>query len=111
MALRTFARALDSGSGYWCSAGHHAADQAVSWTGALNVRRKVIGLKINWAYSPGTLAHRPFFLCSLVVRLRVLLSSKSSLHARVALPIHLAPVGEVKILTSPDGANFEEREI
>lgn len=62
------ARALDSGSGYWCSAGHHAADQAVSWTGALNVRRKVIGLKINWAYSPG----------------------------------------EVKILTSPDGANFEE---
>jgi len=62
------ARAVDSGSGYWCSAGHHAADQAVSWTGRLNVRRKAIGLKINWAYAPG----------------------------------------EVKILTSPDGANFEE---
>jgi len=61
-------RAVDSGSGYWCSAGNHAADQTVSWSGVLDVRRKAIGLKINWAYSPG----------------------------------------EVKILTSPDGANFEE---
>jgi len=61
-------RALDSGSGYWCSAGSHAADQVVSWTGTLDARRKAIGLKISWAYGPG----------------------------------------EVKVLTSPDGGNFEE---
>ena len=40
----------------------------MTWTGILNSRRSALGLKIDWAYSPG----------------------------------------EIKILTSSDGANFEE---
>eukprot|EP00746_Dinoflagellata_sp_MGD_P144045 gnl/MRDRNA2_/MRDRNA2_76813_c0_seq1.p1 gnl/MRDRNA2_/MRDRNA2_76813_c0~~gnl/MRDRNA2_/MRDRNA2_76813_c0_seq1.p1 ORF type:complete len:419 (+),score=92.09 gnl/MRDRNA2_/MRDRNA2_76813_c0_seq1:103-1359(+) len=60
--------ALYPGSGYWCSSGRHDEDEVVSWTGRLASRRKVRGIKINWAYTPG----------------------------------------EFKILTSPDGANFEE---
>jgi hypothetical protein len=51
-----------------CSAGGHGKAQTVTWTGVLNSRRTALGLKIDWAYSPG----------------------------------------EVKILTSSDGANFEE---
>ena len=51
-----------------CSSGGHGKAQTVTWTGILNSRRSALGLKIDWAYSPG----------------------------------------EVKILTSSDGANFEE---
>ena len=51
-----------------CSGGGHGKAQTVTWTGLLNSRRTALGLKIDWAYSPG----------------------------------------EVKILTSSDGANFEE---
>ena len=51
-----------------CSGGGHGKAQTVTWTGLLNSRRSALGLKIDWAYSPG----------------------------------------EVKILTSSDGANFEE---
>ena len=51
-----------------CSAGSSGKMQTVTWTGVLNSRRSALGLKIDWAYSPG----------------------------------------EVKILTSSDGANFEE---
>lgn len=51
-----------------CSSGGHGKSQTVTWTGILNSRRSALGLKIDWAYSPG----------------------------------------EVKILTSSDGANFEE---
>jgi hypothetical protein len=51
-----------------CSGGGHGKAQTVTWTGVLNSRRSALGLKIDWAYSPG----------------------------------------EVKILTSSDGANFEE---
>jgi hypothetical protein len=64
----TAQQALSGGSGYWCSAGGHGKAQTVTWTGVLNSRRTALGLKIDWAYSPG----------------------------------------EVKILTSSDGANFEE---
>lgn len=60
--------ALYPGSGYWCSSGRSTEDEVITWTGRLVGRRKVRGIKINWAYSPG----------------------------------------EFKILTSPDGANFEE---
>ena len=79
-------QALSGGSGYWwvcgcyccgrgpqlvcgrCSSGSHATGQSVTWTGVVNSRRLALGVKIDWAYSPG----------------------------------------EVKILTSSDGANFEE---
>lgn len=62
------ARAANRGSGYWCSAGSHDAAKSVTWTGVLNVRRKAVGVKINWAYGPG----------------------------------------QVKVLVSSDGGNFEE---
>lgn len=64
----TAQQVLSGGSGYWCSSGGHGKAQTVTWTGILNSRRSAMGLKIDWAYSPG----------------------------------------EVKILTSSDGANFEE---
>ena len=51
-----------------CSSGSHGAGQTVTWAGVLNSRRQALGVKIDWAYSPG----------------------------------------EVKILTSSDGSNFEE---
>jgi hypothetical protein len=51
-----------------CSSGSHGAGQSVTWTGVLNSRRLALGLKLDWAYSPG----------------------------------------EVKVLTSSDGSNFEE---
>ena len=51
-----------------CSSGNHGAGQVVTWAGVLNSRRQALGVKIDWAYSPG----------------------------------------EVKILTSSDGSNFEE---
>lgn len=51
----TFAapQALAPSSGYWCSAGSHAPEEVVSWTGVLGARREVLGLKLDWAYSPG----------------------------------------------------------
>jgi len=61
-------QALSGGSGYWCSSGGHSAGQSVTWTGLLYSRRVALGVKVDWAYSPG----------------------------------------EVKVLTSSDGANFEE---
>ena len=51
-----------------CSSGSHGTGQVVTWAGVLNSRRQALGVKIDWAYSPG----------------------------------------EVKILTSSDGSNFEE---
>ena len=51
-----------------CSSGSHGAGQTVTWAGVLNSRRQALGVKIDWAYSPG----------------------------------------EVKVLTSSDGSNFEE---
>ena len=42
------AAALTGGSAYWSSSGSHADGKAVSWTGALNVRRKALGIKVNW---------------------------------------------------------------
>lgn len=42
------AAALSGGSTYWSSSGNHADGKTVSWTGALNVRRKALGIKVNW---------------------------------------------------------------
>jgi len=61
-------QALSGGSGYWCSSGNQAAGQGATWTGTLHSRRVALGVKVDWAYSPG----------------------------------------EVKVLTSSDGSNFEE---
>merc|ERR1712190_13326 len=46
-------QALSPSSGYWCSAGSHAPEEVVSWTGVLSARRKALGVKLDWAYSPG----------------------------------------------------------
>jgi len=46
-------QALSGGSGYWCSSGGHSAGQVLTWTGVLNARRTALGVKIDWAYSPG----------------------------------------------------------
>jgi len=46
-------QALSGGSGYWCSSGSHSAGQVVTWTGVLNSRRTALGVKVDWAYSPG----------------------------------------------------------
>ena len=35
------------------SSGSHSSGQSVTWTGVLNARRKVLGVKLNWAYGPG----------------------------------------------------------
>jgi hypothetical protein len=42
------AAAISGGSSYWSSSGNHADGKPVSWTGVLNVRRKAIGVKVNW---------------------------------------------------------------
>jgi len=46
-------QALNGCSGYWCSSGSHSAGQVVTWTGVLNSRRTALGVKVDWAYSPG----------------------------------------------------------
>ena len=45
------------------SSGSHSSGQSVTWTGVLNARRKVLGVKLNWSPSPP-----PSFrsLCSLL---------------------------------------------
>ena len=42
------AAAISGGSSYWSSSGSHADGKPVSWTGALSVRRKAIGIKVDW---------------------------------------------------------------
>ena len=36
-----------------CSSGNHAPSQSVTWTGILNTRRQVLGVKLSFAYAPG----------------------------------------------------------
>ena len=36
-----------------CSSGNHASGQVVTWTGTASSRRTALGLKVDWAYSPG----------------------------------------------------------
>jgi len=45
--------ALNAGTGYWCSKGHHPYNDTVTWEGLLRRRRPVKAIKINWAYAPG----------------------------------------------------------
>lgn len=58
----------------------------MTWTGVLNVRRKALGVKLNWF--PALLFLRP------------------SLH--VCFPFRAYGPGEFKVLVSNDGGNFEE---
>ena len=83
------AAAISGGSSYWSSSGNHADGKPVSWTGTLNVRRKALGLKVNWSVV--------FRDCSPAPRVTA---------ARVACRAY-GP-GEVKVLASADGGNFEE---
>ena len=43
------AAAISGGTSYWSSSGNHADGKPVSWTGMLNVRRKAVGVKVNWS--------------------------------------------------------------
>eukprot|EP00917_Polyrhabdina_sp_WS-2016_P030997 GHVP01066042.1.p1 GENE.GHVP01066042.1~~GHVP01066042.1.p1 ORF type:complete len:349 (+),score=56.82 GHVP01066042.1:25-1071(+) len=45
-------KALEPGTGYWCSQGNHPDDEVISWTGQFHIPVTVAGLKIHWAYSP-----------------------------------------------------------
>ena len=45
--------AIAPGTGYWCSSGAHAPGQIVTWTGALDTRRSIAGIVLDWAYAPG----------------------------------------------------------
>ena len=69
-----------------CSSGSHSAGQSVTWTGVANVRRKALGVKLNWCgFLLGTFDACIRFFC-----------------ARAYSP------GEFKVLVSSDGGNFEE---
>jgi hypothetical protein len=46
------ALATTESSGYWCSAGNHAAGQIVSWTGTFKSRRQMLGMTLRWTYAP-----------------------------------------------------------
>lgn len=85
------AAAISGGSSYWSSSGNHADGKPVSWTGVLNVRRKAIGVKVNW---------------SVACRVRSRAPAPHVMAACVACRAY-GP-GEVKILASADGGNFEE---
>ena len=37
---------------YWCSKGGHKADEVVAYAGEMNHRKKIGGVKLNWAYAP-----------------------------------------------------------
>ena len=50
--------AIQQGSGYWASDGTHSEDEVVSWTGYLKHRHNANGVRINWAYSPGSVRIR-----------------------------------------------------
>jgi len=52
-ALYDAMQAINSESGYWCSAGSHTTAQLVTWTGTLETRQLVQGVKISWSYAPG----------------------------------------------------------
>mmetsp|Transcript_84915 Transcript_84915/g.203514 ORF Transcript_84915/g.203514 Transcript_84915/m.203514 type:complete len:379 (+) Transcript_84915:54-1190(+) len=44
--------AVAESSGYWCSVGHHAPGDVVSWTGEFNSRRQISGVQLRWSYAP-----------------------------------------------------------
>ena len=69
-----------------CSSGSHRAGQSVTWTGVANVRRKALGVKLNWL--------RVFLVIPAVYF--------CFFCARAYAP------GEFKVLVSSDGGNFEE---
>ncbi|KAK1444639.1 LCCL domain containing protein [Babesia gibsoni] len=46
------ARAYQIGASYWCSAGHHASTDFVSWTGELWDTAKVSQVEVMWEYAP-----------------------------------------------------------
>ena len=45
-------KALDHGSGYWCSSGNHSKMDVVVWTGAFSRPQPISGLELTWNYSP-----------------------------------------------------------
>ncbi|GAW82718.1 LCCL domain-containing protein [Plasmodium gonderi] len=45
-------RAIQNNPSYWCSSGNHAKDEEITWTGYLNAKGFIKGVKISWEYSP-----------------------------------------------------------
>ncbi|CAD2110869.1 LCCL domain-containing protein [Plasmodium vinckei] len=45
-------RAIQNNPSYWCSAGNHLKDEEITWTGYLNTKGFVKGVKVSWEYSP-----------------------------------------------------------
>ncbi|SBT43802.1 LCCL domain-containing protein [Plasmodium ovale wallikeri] len=45
-------RAIQNNPSYWCSSGNHSKDEEVTWTGYLNTKGFIKGVKISWEYSP-----------------------------------------------------------
>ncbi|CAG9474050.1 unnamed protein product [Plasmodium vivax] len=45
-------RAIQNNPSYWCSSGNHSKDEEINWTGYLNTKGFIKGVKISWEYSP-----------------------------------------------------------
>ncbi|KAI4836902.1 LCCL domain-containing protein [Plasmodium brasilianum] len=45
-------RAIQKNPSYWCSSGNHSKDEEITWTGYLNTKGFIKGVKISWEYSP-----------------------------------------------------------
>lgn len=45
-------RAIQNNPNYWCSSGNHSNDEEITWTGYLNTKGFIKGVKVSWAYSP-----------------------------------------------------------
>ncbi|VWU49342.1 LCCL domain-containing protein [Hepatocystis sp. ex Piliocolobus tephrosceles] len=45
-------RAIQNNPSYWCSSGNHIKDEEITWTGYLNTKGFINGVKISWEYSP-----------------------------------------------------------
>lgn len=45
-------RAIQNNPNYWCSSGNHSNDDEITWTGYLNTKGFIKGVKVSWAYSP-----------------------------------------------------------
>lgn len=89
-------KALSLGSGYWCSAGKHPKDDAISFVGSLKHRKKISGVKVR----------------SITIPVWYWWSKASFFYAswwnvEMILEVNWAySPGEVQVRTSPDGEHW-----
>ena len=83
-----------AGSGYWCSAGSHEAGEVVSWSGRIPAARSIKGVEIAWVHAPKEVRRDRYPGDPLGARRFAYARESSGL--------------QVRVLTSPDGSNFEE---